>query len=206
MYGLLTCMHTYMIRCIVTLCSTYLHINTSLRSQNLSEGQVDKLFWIATLLGPHVQLKSFKCSTVTRRVDFHRVILQDNGDKGKARLEVVDDDYANLDSIDAEKWIEVCKPPEDPKQLPQFYIKLDTKGTGAFLLFDKTTQRSQCVAAPGDPVPKINFNCGARQWEVLQHGTSNSCMDIFLNPESYLHRMEAAKARLNNQSLSLIHI
>jgi hypothetical protein len=65
---------------------------TAIKSIKVSETQTDKLFLIATDLGPHCPLKTIPLHSKSR-LGFKEVMLKDCGGTGKQRLSEVRADF-----------------------------------------------------------------------------------------------------------------
>ena len=184
------CIHAYihasMHTCMATCTQQYLtiHICDLPRQCNLTDTQVDKLFWIATGLGPHTLLKSFIISKCSNRKMFHDLIVREAlTDGGKEKLDPISNDYSNLEAYDPAGWQLACTPAEDTKSLGLFYIRR-SKQDQSYELWDKTNSASRTVAGPCDAPPKVTYNVSLKRYELSQHGISHPCIDVFLNPES----------------------
>lgn len=149
---------------------------------------MDKLFFIATDLGPHVQIRHFAVST---RADFAELILSHCSNRGLQRIQALNPDFSNLDVIAAMYgWKQAASPPE-LQHKPSFWI--ERSDSGSFELCSKATGCKVYLACPLDPPPQLIYNAGGF-YEVLQLGIKSGCDFIMTNHDKYLDIIKAGKA------------
>ncbi len=148
---------------------------------------MDKLFFIITDLGPHVQLRHF---AVSSRAAFADLILSHCTCSGKQRLAALKPDFSNLADLAAMYgWNYAASPPE-LQYKPSFWIERDA--TGCFVLFSKTTGCKIELACSLDPPPKLVYNANG-SYAVVQFGIRSECDFIMNNHDTYSDIISKAK-------------
>ena len=145
---------------------------TAIKSIKVSETQTDKLFLIATDLGPHCHLKTIPLHSKSR-LGFKEVMLKDCGGMGKQRLSEVRADFSNLDEVAQKyKWDQECIPAEFQDKGSYW---TERTNTGEYVLCDKHGRRAT-VAGTVAPQPQLIYNATeGGQHQIIQGIHKHNC-------------------------------
>jgi hypothetical protein len=137
---------------------------TAIKSIKLTETQTDKLFLIATDLGPHCPLKTIPL-VAKSRMGFKHLMMKDCAAMGKTRLQEVKSDFSNLDQVAQKyKWECECIPAEFQDKGSHW---TERSGTGEYVLCDDHGQKGYCCRDYCSTAP-TDIQC-IRGWTTLDH-------------------------------------
>jgi hypothetical protein len=156
---------------------------TAIKSIKVSETQTDKLFLIATDLGPHCPLKTIPLHSKSR-LGFKEVMLHDCGGMGKQRQSEVRADFSNLDEVAQKyKWDQECIPAEFQDKGSDW---TERTGTGEYVLCDKHGRRAT-VAGTVAPQPQLIYNATeGGQHQIIQGIHKHNCEWVMAHQQAYM--------------------